>query len=69
MGMPGGKMKSNGTQYWYSPNTAATNESGFCGFLGGYRYSFNGDFTNVRRSTVTGGALQSTIPSVPIIAR
>jgi uncharacterized protein (TIGR02145 family) len=33
----GGKMKSTGTQYWLSPNTAATNESGFSGLPGGYR--------------------------------
>jgi uncharacterized protein (TIGR02145 family) len=31
----GGKMKSTGTQYWYSPNAAATNESGFSGLPGG----------------------------------
>jgi uncharacterized protein (TIGR02145 family) len=33
----GGKMKSTGTQYWGSPNTAATNESGFSGLPGGIR--------------------------------
>jgi uncharacterized protein (TIGR02145 family) len=33
----GGKMKSTGTQYWISPNTAATNESGFSGLPGGLR--------------------------------
>jgi uncharacterized protein (TIGR02145 family) len=31
----GGKMKSPGTQYWASPNTGATNESGFSGLPGG----------------------------------
>jgi uncharacterized protein (TIGR02145 family) len=41
----GGKMKSTGTQYWLSPNTDATNESGFSGAPGGAR-SGNG-FTNV----------------------
>ena len=35
----GGKMKSTGTQYWQSPNTDATNESGFSGLPGGYRSS------------------------------
>jgi uncharacterized protein (TIGR02145 family) len=34
----GGKMKSTGTQYWESPNAAATNESGFSGLPGGFRY-------------------------------
>jgi uncharacterized protein (TIGR02145 family) len=33
----GGKMKSTGTQYWQSPNTDATNESGFSGLPGDYR--------------------------------
>jgi uncharacterized protein (TIGR02145 family) len=33
----GGKMKSTGTQYWQSPNTNATNESGFSGLPGGNR--------------------------------
>lgn len=35
----GGKMKSAGTQYWAHPNSGATNESGFSGLPGGYRYS------------------------------
>ncbi len=33
----GGKMKSTGTQYWVSPNTDATNESGFSVLPGGSR--------------------------------
>jgi uncharacterized protein (TIGR02145 family) len=41
----GGKMKSVGTTYWNSPNTGATNESGFTGFPGGFRDS-NGSFKN-----------------------
>jgi uncharacterized protein (TIGR02145 family) len=35
----GGKMKSTGTQYWASPNTAADNNSGLSGLPGGNRYS------------------------------
>ena len=39
----GGKMKSTGTSLWTSPNTNASNDSGFTGFPGGYRES-NGEF-------------------------
>ena len=42
----GGKMKSVGTTIWTTPNTSATNESGFSGFPGGYRDT-NGTFSNV----------------------
>ncbi len=40
----GGKMKA--TTGWNSPNTGATNESGFTGFPGGYR-NFNGSYNLV----------------------
>ena len=33
----GGKMKSTGITRWNSPNTSATNESGFAGLPGGFR--------------------------------
>jgi uncharacterized protein (TIGR02145 family) len=36
-------MKTTGLQYWISPNTDATNESGFSGLPGGSRNSL-GDF-------------------------
>ena len=47
----GGKMKSTGTiqagtGLWESPNTAATNESGFTGLPAGYRYN-DGAFDGV----------------------
>jgi len=39
----GGKLKETGTTHWISPNTGATNETGFTALPGGYR-SFNGTF-------------------------
>jgi len=39
----GGKLKEAGTAHWKSPNTDATNETGFTGLPGGYR-SFEGAF-------------------------
>jgi uncharacterized protein (TIGR02145 family) len=42
-----GKMKSIWTSFWNSPNTGATNESGFSGLPGGSR-DYAGSFTNIR---------------------
>ena len=39
----GGKLKETGTTHWASPNTGATNETGFTALPGGYRY-FSGSF-------------------------
>jgi uncharacterized protein (TIGR02145 family) len=36
----GGKMKEKGLKHWASPNTGATNSSGFTGLPGGYRYRY-----------------------------
>jgi uncharacterized protein (TIGR02145 family) len=39
----GGKVKETGVIHWESPNTGATNESGFTALPGGYRH-YNGGF-------------------------
>lgn len=45
----GGKLKETGTNHWHTPNTGATNESGFTALPGGYRDA-NGSFNNVSDS-------------------
>ncbi len=40
----GGKMKTTGTTHWNSPNTGATNESGFSGLPGGVRDYYYNEF-------------------------
>ena len=42
----GGKLKETGTVHWTSPNTGATNESGFTALPGGYCYYGIFDFIN-----------------------
>ncbi len=42
----GGKLKETGTTYWTTPNTGATNETGFTALPGGDR-SFSGGYDNI----------------------
>jgi uncharacterized protein (TIGR02145 family) len=42
----GGAMKEVGTTHWSTPNTGASNSSGFAGLPGGYR-GYSGMFANV----------------------
>ena len=43
----GGKMKETGTEHWNSPNTGATNESGFTAVPGGYRRYHDGNYDSM----------------------
>jgi len=57
----GGKMKETGTAHWNSPNTGATNESGFSALPGGYRtyagsYTQRGESANFWSSTNNGSS-------------
>ncbi|MBM2817187.1 MAG: hypothetical protein HW421_3949 [Ignavibacteria bacterium] len=40
----GGKLKETGTAHWNSPNTGATNESGFSALPGGWRSNYGAFF-------------------------
>lgn len=51
----GGKLKETGTAHWSSPNTGATNETGFTALPGGYRSGIDGTFADITK----GGNWQS----------
>jgi len=46
--LAGGKMKEEGTNHWFSPNTGATNSSRFTALAGGYRSSGTGLFARAK---------------------
>jgi len=45
----GGKLKETGTAHWFSPNTGATNESGFNALGGGYRSATHGYYYSMKQ--------------------
>ena len=46
-------MKETGTEYWQSPNTGATNSSGFSARGNGFRYAGNGTYSSIKSYTYT----------------
>lgn len=46
----GGKVKESGTTHWLSPNTGATNETGFTALPGGYYNYLDEKFYNIGSS-------------------
>jgi uncharacterized protein (TIGR02145 family) len=54
----GGLMKEGGTTHWASPNTSATNLTGFTALPGGGRY-LNGAFINFTNNGFFGSASES----------
>ena len=57
--MAGGKMKEAGTAHWVSPNTNATNSSGFTGLAGGF-CSNDGTYINFLYTTRMWSSSEST---------
>jgi uncharacterized protein (TIGR02145 family) len=66
-----GAMKETGIAHWQSPNSGATNSSGFTGLPGGFRHS-NGQFSSINTmgswwssteyiGIVTGGKIRSLL--------
>ena len=56
----GNKMKETGTSHWLSPNTGATNSSGFTGLPAGNRSGYSGEFGGIGGNTHWWGITEST---------
>ena len=58
----GGKLKEAGTTHWQTPNTGATNETGFTALPGGYR-NLNGAFVSLQISSYYWSSTQNPTPA------
>jgi uncharacterized protein (TIGR02145 family) len=58
----GDKIKETGTTHWISPNTGATNSSGFTALPGGYRYDY-GTFYSINFNSYWWSSSASIIPN------
>ena len=56
--LAGAALKQTGFLNWMSPNTGATNSSGFTALPGGYRSPVTGDFININTRAVLWGATE-----------
>jgi len=55
----GCKLKEVGTSHWLYPNTGATNETGFTGLPGGYRYNVGGSFVGIGKNGIWWSATEA----------
>jgi uncharacterized protein (TIGR02145 family) len=57
----GGPLKETGFSHWASPNSGATNSSGFTGLPGGMRYGLGGEFYGIGLYAFFGRSLEQPV--------
>jgi len=56
----GGKLKEADNEHWDSPNTEATDETGFTALPGGYRDGSNGEFYDIGQSCISWSSTENS---------